>query len=777
MKRFLSLLLTTALLLNCAAQAQTTPSAPSTPALQSRALAVQLPAHPKLKVKLTVTLPSGAPLGTVLTAITRASGLTLVTRDVPALPVTLNLKGLTAKAALEQLLSLYADQVSAQLIGDTLLVAPPAVLARALPTAATRTVLSLLVTEQNATRISALTGATVTPLENITILSGTTEAVQDATRLLQPDRPTNEALGSATEPLGRLDPDIVIRTLKDLHNVPATIAYGRVYLTGTAEGLREARATLVQLRQDAEQAAKTAEAEQAKAAEAERVKAAAIDTTPAVTPVVTPPVPIPVTAVRRTFSTPLADALVTRIVTAVAPELSLANLGNGTYVARGTPDDLEAAQDALTQAQAREARRVTIVYPAAAPHAAGIATLLPFATARTVNGGLEVRATPDEQLRASAYLQQAIRTTPTPEPDLTVTVRLASADPTTVATQLLALYSPATTTPAAAATPTAETPATNTSTSNTPVAGGTLTLTASTTPTGTPPATPETAATTPTAIQGVRVIPDARTRSVMLIGPAATVTRMQRTIQDLDLRLADVRMALRIEQLDDSTGQNLGVNWKAGLGGVTLGQNDGTLAVGYAPTASPLTLEASLNLARSQGKSKTLLNTTFVAQDGRTSAFSSGGQLLLSNASTSTGNGQTTTSTTRQTYDYGLSVKLTPRLAPDGRVELQVDVQMGGKPTTGVQNSVQVETQSLTTVATLTPGETLVLGGLITTSTGESRTGVPFLSSLPLIGPLFGTTKQSQQQSTLLITLQAADRQDPNAPVAGSVPSVTPPGR
>ncbi|WP_019008634.1 type II secretion system protein GspD [Deinococcus aquatilis] len=773
MKRFPVLLLTTALLLNCAAQAQTTPSALGTPALQSRALAVQLPAHPKLKVKLTVTLPSGAPLGTVLTAITRASGLTLVTRDVPALPVTLNLKGLTAKAALEQLLSLYADQVSAQLIGDTLLVAPPAVLARALPTAATRSVLSLLVTEQNATRINALTGATVTPLENVTILSGTTEAVQDATRLLQPDRPTNEALGSATEPLGRLEPDIVIRTLKDLHNVPATIAYGRVYLTGTAEGLREARATLVQLRQDAEQAAKTAEAEQAKVAEAERVKAAAaVTATPAATPVVTPPAPTPVTLVRRTFTTPLADALVTRIVTAVAPELSLANLGNGTYVARGTPDDLEAAQDALTQAQAREARRVTIVYPAAAPHAAGIATLLPFATTRTVNGGLEVRATPDEQLRASAYLQQAIRTTPTPEPDLTVTVRLASADPATVATQLLALYaSPASTTPTA----TPEAPATNTS--NTAVAGGTLTLTATTTPTGTPPATLETPVTTPTAVQGVRVIPDPRTRSVMLTGPAATVTRMQRTIQDLDLRLADVRMALRVEQLDDSTGQNLGVNWKAGLGGVTFGQNDGALTVGYAPTASPLTLEASLNLARSQGKSKTLLNTTFVAQDGRTSAFASGGQLLLSNATTSTGNGQTTTSTTRQTYDYGLSVKLTPRLAPDGRVELQVDVQLGGKPTTGVQNSVQVETQSLTTVATLTPGETLVLGGLITTSTGESRTGVPFLSSLPLIGPLFGTTKQSQQQSTLLITLQAADRQNASAPVASSVPPVTPPER
>jgi len=263
----------------------------------------------------------------------------------------------------------------------------------------------------------------------------------------------------------------------------------------------------------------------------------------------------------------------------------------------------------------------------------------------------------------------------------------------------------------------------------------------------------------------------------MLTGPAATVTRMQRTIQDLDLRLADVRMALRIEQLDDSTGQNLGVNWKAGLGGVTFGQNDGALTVGYAPTASPLTLEASLNLARSQGKSKTLLNTTFVAQDGRTSAFASGGQLLLSNATTSNGNGQTTTSTTRQTYQYRLRDKLTPRLAPDGRVELQVDVQLGGKPTTGVQNSVQVETQSLTTVATLTPGETLVLGGLITTSTGESRTGVPFLSSLPLIGPLFGTTKQSQQQSTLLITLQAADRQNASAPVASSVPPVTPPER
>ena len=126
MKTWLTLLLASSALAPALAQAPTTPPRPSTVTARS-SLQVTLPSNPKLNKVLTVTLPSGASLTTVLGTITRASGLTLLTRDLPNLPVTLNLKGQTTRAALEQLLSLYADQVGARLVGDTLIVglAPP----------------------------------------------------------------------------------------------------------------------------------------------------------------------------------------------------------------------------------------------------------------------------------------------------------------------------------------------------------------------------------------------------------------------------------------------------------------------------------------------------------------------------------------------------------------------------------------------------------------------------------------------------------------------------
>jgi general secretion pathway protein D len=50
-------------------------------------------------------------------------------------------------------------------------------------------------------------------------------------------------------------------------------------------------------------------------------------------------------------------------------------------------------------------------------------------------------------------------------------------------------------------------------------------------------------------------------------------------------------------------------------------------------------------------------------------------------------------------------------------------------------------------------GETIVIGGLVNESTSKSRSGIPVLSTLPLLGGLFGQTTDNTQRQELLILL------------------------
>ncbi|MCD0168224.1 type II secretion system protein GspD [Deinococcus sp. 23YEL01] len=711
------------------------------------ALAVTLPSNPKLVKTVTVTLPSGAPLSTVLTAIAKATGLTLLSRDIPNVPVTLSIKGLTGKAALERLLSLYSDRVAAQLIGDTLVIAPPGAI-NALLTAPKPVLVTVpvLLTADDAARLATLTGTTIVPVGEASIISGTAEQVAQVQALLTTQVSTPAASGTITDsvPMTRTDPDLARTTLAALHDVKLFAAYGRAYLQApSAAALTAAKITLAQLEKDAPDR-----------------PVAGSDQDPV--PLALPPADV---QQQRTIQTSLGADLVTRIAASVSSTLKPTPLDAGTYVLRGPADDLTAFQAALSAAEVREAMRVIVVYPDVSSGTdAPLKEIFPNASVRVVSGGLEVRATPVEQVRVSAYLQQVRLGAATPAPtmeDVTLRVSLAYATPATLVQQLGTLYVQEGTKAEGG-----EKAATSTT------AQGTGSTTASTTQGGTPSTSQSGGQSAgATLIGGVRVVADDRTRSVVLTGNPDAVARVKRTIQDLDARLPDVRMALRIEQISGSNGSDLGLDWKVGVGGFSIGHTDGALTAGYAAGLSPVSVEAKLQAARTSGRANTLLDTSFVAQDGRPSVFRNGGQLLLPVTNTSTGGGTSTTTQTRETYDYGLNVTLTPRLSPDGRVELQIQLDLGQTPRAGVQNSILVEKQTLTTIATVTPGETLLLGGVLSTDDSATKKGVPILSEIPVLGALFGKTSVTKGTSVLLISLQAADRSDTRGP---AVPTVTP---
>ena len=105
--------------------------------------------------------------------------------------------------------------------------------------------------------------------------------------------------------------------------------------------------------------------------------------------------------------------------------------------------------------------------------------------------------------------------------------------------------------------------------------------------------------------------------------------------------------------------------------------------------------------------------------------------------------------------DAVLKLEVTPQITAEGTVYMDVLVENTqidpGIPR--IQGTPALDTQSTESKVTVMDGSTIVLGGVIVTSTQVNITEVPVLGSLPVIGHLFKRTSTSVNTSELLFFL------------------------
>lgn len=106
-----------------------------------------------------------------------------------------------------------------------------------------------------------------------------------------------------------------------------------------------------------------------------------------------------------------------------------------------------------------------------------------------------------------------------------------------------------------------------------------------------------------------------------------------------------------------------------------------------------------------------------------------------------------------QYKDVGLVIEATPKITNEGYVELKMkietsDVQAGADPLT--PNFTQ---RSLSTTARIQDGVTSIVASVTQDSKGDSRSSIPVLGMLPIVGRLFTTPNQDTRQTDIIITV------------------------
>jgi type II secretory pathway component GspD/PulD (secretin) len=99
----------------------------------------------------------------------------------------------------------------------------------------------------------------------------------------------------------------------------------------------------------------------------------------------------------------------------------------------------------------------------------------------------------------------------------------------------------------------------------------------------------------------------------------------------------------------------------------------------------------------------------------------------------------------------GVTLRVTPSVTNNGHIMMKVETVNSDVNFTN--NGTLIDNNSNKTELLVADGETVVIAGLTQTSVRVSKSGIPLLVDLPLIGRLFGYTTRQEQRRDLLILL------------------------
>jgi type IV pilus assembly protein PilQ len=129
-----------------------------------------------------------------------------------------------------------------------------------------------------------------------------------------------------------------------------------------------------------------------------------------------------------------------------------------------------------------------------------------------------------------------------------------------------------------------------------------------------------------------------------------------------------------------------------------------------------------------------------------------------------------TTNVPRATVRFeqtGITLRVTPHVTANRQILMEVHAERSNVRPAPVDIGFTFQTQQADNQILVNDGETAVIGGLTVTEVTETKSGIPFLVDLPIVGKLFGFSSQSENRRDLLILITPHIIDDLVAPSTG----------
>lgn len=192
-----------------------------------------------------------------------------------------------------------------------------------------------------------------------------------------------------------------------------------------------------------------------------------------------------------------------------------------------------------------------------------------------------------------------------------------------------------------------------------------------------------------------------------------------------------------------AVGGTNGLNWSFPTSGGSSG--NGMFGVSVLNPSQGIMVNLELSAMEADGRGKVLSSPRIVTGDQQKATIEAGTQIPYRSSSALTG-------TTTTFKDAVLSLAVTPRITPDGRVLMELEIKkdqpdwaraVGGEP--------PIDKKLVKTNVLVANGETAILGGVYEQNDQTVMTKVPLLGDLPIIGNLFRHSTKVDDRTELVV--------------------------
>ncbi|UUM27937.1 type II secretion system secretin GspD [Acinetobacter colistiniresistens] len=288
---------------------------------------------------------------------------------------------------------------------------------------------------------------------------------------------------------------------------------------------------------------------------------------------------------------------------------------------------------------------------------------------------------------------------------------------------------------------------------------------------------------------GVSIIADPAQNALVVKADPQLMREIDAAIQQLDTRRQQVLIEAAIMEVTGDDADQLGVQWAlgdlssgigllsfsnvgaslskiaagyltggaAGAAGVLGSTNGGTgsgasFAVG--DFSNPRRAYGALIQAlKTNTKSNLLSSPSIVTMDNEEAYIVVGQNVpFVTGSVATTGNSTVNPYTTVERKDVGVTLKVIPHIGEGGSVRLEVEQEVSNvQSNKGQAADLVTSKRAIKTSVLADHGQTVVLGGLISDDTEQSRQSLPLLGDIPYLGRLFSSNTRSNVKRNLLV--------------------------
>jgi len=269
------------------------------------------------------------------------------------------------------------------------------------------------------------------------------------------------------------------------------------------------------------------------------------------------------------------------------------------------------------------------------------------------------------------------------------------------------------------------------------------------------------------------LVSDMRTNTLMVSDIPKKVEQMRGLISIIDKPIDQVLIESRIVVANDNFARELGMsygvrdtrstvttptpgdpNTNRGFINInTPAASNPMITIGHTILRNDFSLTQILNAMQQEGRGEIVSNPRIVTANQREATIQQGREVGYV---TITGGGTGAAATPNVEFkDVLLEVRVTPTIAPDGRVFLDMNIKKDDlvdmQTLEGYGDVPVISRREINTAVLVEDGQTVVIGGVYEFSDLSSVNKVPLLADIPFLGHLFKSRSRSRNKAEMLV--------------------------